>query len=171
MIHRSVFLALFAFTLAPSAFAQESSPEQFQEMLEAWEGRWKGSGTDEDGNEMVAIADCRIAGDGTTLICNSYMGEESGIWFIVYDRAAKRIRSQWGQSDGEAAHAIIFKDGKDWVQKGTGSTPDGKKTEYTHRISISNNGNTHEWKRTRQVDGATQTSGDTWQRLSSRRAQ
>ncbi|MCS7466712.1 hypothetical protein NZK35_08655 [Stieleria sp. ICT_E10.1] len=161
----SVFVFLAALVFSSPSFAQESSPADFQEFLDAWEGRWTGTGTDIDGNEMVGHADCRVAGDGNTMIVNVYMGDASGIWFIVYDSNAKRIRSQWGQSDGEATQAILYKDGEDWIQEGSGSNGEGKKITYKHRISISGDGPTHRWTRTLMVDGEKKTAKDTWQRV------
>ena len=162
----SVFVVLAALVFCSPSFAQESSSADFHEFLDAWEGRWKGTGSGFDGNEIVGHADCRVAGDGNTMIVNTYMGDASGIWFIVFDSNSKRIRSQWGQSDGEATQAILYKDGEDWIQEGSGSNSESKRITFKHRISISGGGNTHKWTRNHVVDGETETASDTWQRVS-----
>ncbi len=161
----SVFVVLAALVLPSPSFAQDSSPADFQEFLDAWGGRWTGTGTDYDGNETVGHADCRVAGDGHTMIANVYVGDASGIWFIVFDSNAKRIRAQWGQSGGEANQAILYKDGEDWIQEGTGSNGDGKKITFKHRISISAEGTKHQWTRNLEVDGENKTANDTWKRV------
>ncbi len=161
----SVLVVLAALFFSSPLFAQESSPAEFQEFLDAWEGRWVGKGTGYDGKDFVGHADCRVAGDGKTMIVNVYNGEASGIWFIVFDRHAKRIRSQWGQSDGEATQAILYKDGDDWINEGVGSSGDGKKSTFKHRISISAEGTKHQWTRSQVVDGEDKTARDTWQRV------
>jgi len=149
----------------PAAFSQESSAGDFRDLLSAWEGHWRGEVPNPDGGTIVVHADCKVTTDGKSMVCHTYGGDLSGIWFITYDSHRKRIISQWSQSDGEVSRSEISKDGANWIAKGDGATGDGEELVFQHKITLSDDGNTHVWNRSQTVGSKTETSREEWKRL------
>lgn len=166
-------LGAVLFLGTPVAVAQNSSETDFREFLNSWVGHWRAEAPEEqwraepsgDGKTQIIHAVCQIASQGRSLVCHTFEGEFSGVWFVTYDARNKKIITQWSRSDGEAARSEVFKDGGKWKLKGEGSTGDGKKLVYDHTVTIEDDGNTHVWEYKTTEDGTTRTLRTTWHRI------
>ena len=145
--------ALLVAILASSASAQKTSRDEFREFCKALEGRWLGDvklaadrpGFGKKGEKLTAYAECSVTEDGNAMLARYFAGEGSGTWLICYDAAAKQIKSLWVTSGGIANQSTIRKRGDNWVERTTGSDPDGTKTKFVSTLTITDNGNTHTW--------------------------
>jgi hypothetical protein len=172
---RTSTTALLVAVFAAPVFAQESTRDDFREFCQAWQGRWVGDvtwvadfpGFGRKGEKVTAYADCKTAHDGNALIVNYYGGNGSATWMVAFDAGAKQIKSLWVTSGGEVSHSTIYKDGKNWIEKGSGSKADGTKTQITYTVTITDGGNTHTWTGTTMIGGKeVDELRDVWHRVS-----
>jgi hypothetical protein len=64
---------------------------QLRGFLSAWQRHWRGEVPNPDGGTIIMHADCKVTTDGKSMVCHTYGGELSGIWFITYDSHRKRM--------------------------------------------------------------------------------
>jgi hypothetical protein len=141
--------------------AQKSTRQDFDDFCRAWEGRWvceqtlvaDSPGIGKKGDTFTAYADCRIEHDGQAMICKYYGGEGTATWVVAYDAGASRIKGLWVTSGGVFQHCTLHKEGQDWVEVVHGSQAGGTKIEATFTITITDEGDTHNWKGTPVIDG------------------
>ena len=169
-------LACLTLLLATPALAQESSRADFDELLDAVNGRWVGDvglaadmpGFGKQGDRITAYSQCSLTDDGNTMICSNQVGKDSGTWVLAYDAAAKRIRGLYSTSGGVFNQSIVYRSDDGWIEKGTGTGSDGKKGEYIFQIAVTDGGNTHTWSGEQTVDGKKEEfPTDVWKRLAS----
>jgi hypothetical protein len=152
---------LLVAVLASPAFPQESSREDFKEYCKLMQGRWVGDvtwvadweGFGKRGEKVTAYSESSIAEDGNALIGRFFGGNGSGTGLVFYDAGAKQIKSVWVSSGGGTGQSIIFKKDGKWIERGSGSEPNGAKNEFTSTLSITDNGNTHTWTGSGTLDG------------------
>ncbi len=153
-------LLLFAVPTAPS-LAQESTREDFDSFCETIQGRWVGEvtwvtdfpGLGKRGEKVTAYSDCKTTEDGNAIIVKGYAGEGSTTWLIVFDAGARRIKSLWVSSGGTVTDSILYKENGKWVEKGSGSNPDGTQIEFASKLTITDDGDTHLWTGVMTVGG------------------
>jgi hypothetical protein len=161
----------FATTLA---IGQQSSRTDFEEFLEIMEGRWIGEvtwiadwpGFGSKGNKVTGYSDLKIIADGNALLATFYEGTGTGVWMVVYDAAAKQIRSLQANTGGTTFNFVWYKVGANWTLAGNGSKADGSKIDFQHTLSITNGGNTHTYTGTTRIDGKkVDDRQDIWRRI------
>ena len=70
-----------------------------------------------------------------------YMGKGSGTSITVFDDSTNQIKGTWVSSGGSTTNYIVYKGGNNkWIEKSTGSNPDGSKIETVATLTFSNNG-------------------------------
>ena len=102
----------------------------------------------------------------TTLARKSQSRGKDSSGLVFYDAAAKQIRLTWANSNGAMSLAVAFKKNGKWVEKGSGSLADGRKTEFTSTMNIEADGKTHTWTGGGTVGGErTDDQCDIWRRV------
>ena len=168
-------IALLVAGLTSPAFAQDSSRKDFQEFCQALEGRFVGEvtwvtdwpGIGKKGEKVTCYFEGRIAEDGNVLTGRWYGGAGSGTGQYYFDAAAKQINYLWINSGGAFERGILYKKDGHWVETGSGSLADGRKTAHTSTLAITDNGNTHTYTGSGTVrDEKTDDRHDVWRRVS-----
>lgn len=148
-----VILLISTLLIPSTCLAQEMSRSDYEAFCDAMLGRWVGEMTPvaqgdafgEAGKTITGYASSRMTEDGNALLCKVYGGEGTGTWLIAHDARAKQIRTMWINSAGDVDQALILRDGADWIERGEGSTEDGKVIVFENRLTISDGGKTHTW--------------------------
>lgn len=129
---------------------QASSQEEFRELRTALQGRWIGvfvlpvdlPGIGAKGQKITWHADFRPIADGSANLGTFYLGEGTVTELHTYDPVAKQIDCREAHSGGNVWNSIFFKKDGKWRKEGTGSHPDGTKTEVNAAIALSDDGGT-----------------------------
>lgn len=166
-------VALLLAIVAP-AFSQESSREDFKEYCKLMQGRWVGDvtwvadweGFGKRGEKVTAYSEHSIAEGGNVMIGRFFGGNGSGTGLTFYDAGSKQIKAVWVSSAGGTGQSVLFKQDGKWVEKGSGSEPNGAKNEFTSTLTISDNGKTNTWTGTGTLDGKkVDDQRDVWRRV------
>jgi len=122
--------------------------EDFEEYCKLNEGRWVGDvtliadwpGVGKKGQKLTAYYESTIAQDGNALIAKNYTGKGSGTSLTVFDTSTNQIKGTWVSTGGSISHYTLFRrDGK-WMEKTTGSNPNGDKIVLDTTFTYSDNG-------------------------------
>jgi hypothetical protein len=164
---------LLPILLVSSAFAQESSRADFEELCNAMKGRWVGKvtwvadwpGLGKKGETATCYWEGKLSQDGNVLIGRFVGGEGSAMSMAYFNPATKKIEGTDVDSAGSVNKSVMYKENGKWTMKGEGSLPDGTKTEFTSIANIT--GDKWIWEGTGKVgDEATDGQHDVWTRLS-----
>jgi hypothetical protein len=167
--------ALLLTVLASSAFAQETTRDDFKEFCQTWQGRWVGDvtwvadwpGFGKRGEKVTAYWEGKVAEDGNVLIGKFFGGKGSSTGIVFFDQGAKRIKWLWIESGGRVGKSCMYKKDGNWVQEGSAVNPDGAKSEYISTITITDDGNKHTWTGKGTMDGKKiDDQNDVWRRVS-----
>jgi hypothetical protein len=167
-------IGLLLVAFAVPALAQETTRAEFQEYCDLQVGRWIGDvtwvtdwpGFGKKGDKVTCYFEAKMVEDGNVMTTRFFGGAGSGTGLVFYDAAAKKIRLTWANSNGAMSLAVAFKKNGKWVEKGSGSLADGRKTEFTSTMNIEADGKTHTWTGSGTVGGEkTDDQCDIWRRV------
>ena len=156
----SAIALLLLLTCCTQAFSQESSREDFREFCKLVEGRWVADitwvadwpGVGKKGEKATGYFDVKLDADGHALVGRHYAGSGAGIWTIVYNAAEKKIGGIYVDKSGINHMTYYKKDGK-WIEQGSGSLVDGRKTKDQSTMTFTDNGNQMVLDGTGTIDG------------------
>ena len=153
----------------------ESTAEDFGDFITAFEGRWIGDVTfvmdqtdRKRGQRVQAQFEGHATDSGRTYLGKFYGGEGTATWMVYYNAGAKQIQSTWVTSGGLVSTGVMTKtaDGN-WEAKFVGSDADGRRTETTESVLVTQSGQKHTWQGTGTVGGKPMEKiHNTWQRAS-----
>jgi hypothetical protein len=167
--------ALLALILTAPVRAQEASREDFREFCQMQLGRWIGDvtwvadwpGFGKKGDKVVAYLEGNLVEEGNAMTFRFFGGQGSGTVLAYYDAQAKRIRLISVLSTGGSNQGIVYKKNGQWFGEGTGCLADGTPTQYSHQITITDNGNVMTFTGMGKVgDEKTDDQHDVWRRVS-----
>ena len=139
----------------------QSSREDFEEFCRVMEGRWIGDviwitdwpGFGKKGDKVIAYQEWRVVEGGKGLLGRFYGGPGSGSTLVRYDVRTRQIRDRSVSSGGSVWNHLIYKKDGKWHYKTSGSTGEGKKITGSSIRHISDDGKTHRWLGTWEIDG------------------
>ena len=164
---------LIAISVSP-AFAQTSTPADFEDFCQLIVGRWVGDvtwiadwpGFGKRGDKVTAYWEAQLAADGKTIVFRYFGGNGTAVGMRFFDPGTRQIRQVGVNSSGRAFQGVFHRDGV-WKYSGTATEADGKRIESSVRLLTSDDGETHRWRGTVLVDGKeTDKLKDVWRRVS-----
>ena len=157
-----------------AAIAAETSRQDFDRFVEAWEGRWAGEvipsdeaeSSDGSTERVNAYFDGHAIQGGNALVGTYYAGDVSATWILSYDPDSKSIRSTWIGSDGSNTYGTMEPAGERWILREAGQDSDGRHTSLIGTVDVSGGG---EWTMEATTDGKPEeTVVNVWHRVSRR---
>ena len=149
-----------------------STREEFEEFCKLFEGRWIGEvkwvadwpDLGKKGDVATCYLDIDQVEDGNAMTGKFYGGAGSGTVLWVYDSGSKTISGLVVYSGGMVSQLKYFKDGDQWIETGSGTLPDGRKTQG--RSTMTWDGNKLRLQGQGTIDGKpNDPRDDKWQRL------
>ena len=161
MLRNALITVSLVVSATSLALGQQSSRADFEELLQAMEGRWIGDvtwntdwpGLGKKGDKTTGYVELRVIADGNVLLGTFYGGRGTDSWMTVYDAASKQIKTLEGDSGGSISSYVWYKEGDHWIATGAGSLADGSKVEFRNTVTISDGGNTHTYTGTTTIAG------------------
>jgi hypothetical protein len=158
--------------IASVADGQTVSNSEYEEFRENFTGRWVGEvkwvadwpGLGKKGDTATCYLDVDQIEDGNAMIGKFYGGAGSGTALWVYDAGSKSIQGTVVYSGGLVTQLTYFKEGGQWIETGSGTLPDGRKTQG--RSTLTWDGKNLRAKGQGTIDGKpNDPRDDKWQRL------
>ncbi|MBC8875588.1 MAG: hypothetical protein H8E44_39680 [Planctomycetes bacterium] len=158
---------------ASAVFGQTSTRQDFEEYCQIMQGRWVGEitlvtdmpGLGKAGEKLTAYVEDRIIADGNALEGMLYAGKGMAKWIVVWDAGSKQIRALGVSSGGSTLQTVTSKKDGKWVEKRSGSKPDGSPLEINATLTISPDRDTHTWSGTTFDGVKTEDWCNVWKRV------
>ncbi|TWU39332.1 hypothetical protein [Novipirellula artificiosorum] len=138
-----------------------ATKEEFAEFLQAMNGQWTGEitilqdipGVANKGDQLKVSGEHVLTDDGNA-ITSSFRDEQGATSssLTFFDPSTRQIREQTVFSSGTAIISYYVKNGDKWQVFSVTTDSEGNRASGTDELTISNNGNTHTWKRGGQAN-------------------
>jgi hypothetical protein len=160
--------------LTASAAAQGVSQKEFDEFRKSVAGRWIGQvkwvtdwpGIGKKGDVATCYLDISEVEGGHAMIGKFYGGSASGTMLWAFNTGEKTITGTVVYSSGLVENLTYRKEDGTWVEIGSGTLPDGRKTESKSKLTFEDEGAIMRARGTGTVDGKpNDPRDDKWQRL------
>jgi hypothetical protein len=175
---RSVLSHVLVLVVVPlwtsAAWAQDMSRKDFDEFRAAFRGTWVGQvrwvanwpGLGKQGELVTGYLEIRETENGNALIVRFQGGEGTGTGIWGYNPGEKTITARMIYSGGTISNITYKKDGGAWLETVSGFLPDGRKSESTSRLTLSDDGKSLRAQGTGTIDGVPNAPrDDKWQLL------